>query len=364
MFTTLGKALVDDGHEVWMLASDKFDKNIKERGIIPLTFPLNPENDHIKQWDELAAENPEGTDIWNKWLADPWLRDSVGRTCDSVMQNRHINRTIHEQKFDLVVHDGAPEIYCVLMIPYTFGIPFMTVQGAQITSWVSGVTGMPSIEPEMFSTIHVSNRMNFWERMENLKSWLETVNNYFYDQYDDRMQKYCPKDKPKIPLKKVSEMAEMYLMAFEIMCLDYPRVSAPNMQYIGGITALPAEPLQQDLQAFVAGAEHGAILMSFGSKQGAQNIWRLIGEKIFEAFARLPQRVIVLYKLDTVYGKVSGNVKLMTWLPQNDILGHRNIKLFITHGGNNGTHVGYSIFFRPKVQCQAHRGTWLWKICL
>lgn len=33
---------------------------------------------------------------------------------------------------------------------------------------------------------------------------------------------------------------------------------------------------------------------------------------------------------------VSDNVKLMPWLPQNDILGHPKTRLFIGHAGMNG----------------------------
>ena len=33
---------------------------------------------------------------------------------------------------------------------------------------------------------------------------------------------------------------------------------------------------------------------------------------------------------------VSDNVKLMPWLPQNDILGHPKTRLFIGHAGLNG----------------------------
>ena len=33
---------------------------------------------------------------------------------------------------------------------------------------------------------------------------------------------------------------------------------------------------------------------------------------------------------------VSDNVKLMSWLPQNDILGHPKTRLFICHAGLNG----------------------------
>ena len=35
-------------------------------------------------------------------------------------------------------------------------------------------------------------------------------------------------------------------------------------------------------------------------------------------------------------GDIPSNVHLLSWVPQNDILGHRNTRIFITHCGNNG----------------------------
>jgi glucuronosyltransferase len=58
-------------------------------------------------------------------------------------------------------------------------------------------------------------------------------------------------------------------------------------------------------------------------------------QKFFDAFSRLPQTVVAKFVVpDSV--KVPPNVKLMRWLPQNDILGHPRTKLFITHCGSNG----------------------------
>jgi UDP:flavonoid glycosyltransferase YjiC (YdhE family) len=330
----LGEALEKDGHEVWMLANDKYENDIKKSGLTPLTYPLKREDDLLAKIGEWTAESPDGEGIEEKWAADEWWIMSNSRVCDSIMQNDRIMSTISEQKFDLIIFDGVNEVLCHLMIPYKFDIPFVTIHGFQVTSWVSGVTGMPSIEPEVYKGF--SNRMNFWERLENLKSWMEHYDDFFYDLYAPHMTNYCPANKPKISLKKVAEMSEMYLMNYEVMCLDYPRVSAPNMQYLGASSASPAKPLPNDLEEYVAGAEHGVVLMSLGSMKGAQYVWKILGPKIFDAFGRLKQRVIVQYRLDDIYGNVPQNVKLMKWLPQNDILGHKNMKLFVMHGGNNG----------------------------
>lgn len=55
------------------------------------------------------------------------------------------------------------------------------------------------------------------------------------------------------------------------------------------------------------------------------------------AFAQLPQGVLWTCK-DSKWPKdvrLAPNVKIMDWLPQNDLLTHPSIRLFVTHGGFN-----------------------------
>ena len=41
----------------------------------------------------------------------------------------------------------------------------------------------------------------------------------------------------------------------------------------------------------------------------------------------------VLWKIDGKFDKLPANVRTEKWVSQQDILSHKNIKLFITHGG-------------------------------
>lgn len=48
------------------------------------------------------------------------------------------------------------------------------------------------------------------------------------------------------------------------------------------------------------------------------------------------ERLVLLNLTDASKVSASENVKVLSWLPQNDILGHPKTRLFIAHAGING----------------------------
>lgn len=69
-----------------------------------------------------------------------------------------------------------------------------------------------------------------------------------------------------------------------------------------------------------------------------------------ETFRLLKQKVLWKFENETIQNLPS-NVMIRKWLPQNDILAHKNVKLFMTHGGVFGTqegiHHGVPMLFMP-----------------
>nr|XP_054759806.1 UDP-glucuronosyltransferase 2C1-like [Lytechinus pictus] len=59
-------------------------------------------------------------------------------------------------------------------------------------------------------------------------------------------------------------------------------------------------------------------------------------EMFAQAFKRLPQRVIWQLIRDRADIKLPGKVKIMPWLPQNNLLCHPKTRAFVYRGGNNG----------------------------
>lgn len=65
-------------------------------------------------------------------------------------------------------------------------------------------------------------------------------------------------------------------------------------------------------------------------------------EKLYsyiETFRQLKQKVLWKFENDTI-PNLPSNVMIRKWLPQNDILAHKNVILFMTHGGVFGTQEG------------------------
>ena len=114
--------------------------------------------------------------------------------------------------------------------------------------------------------------------------------------------------------------------------LDYPKPLMPHEITIGGLTTKPAKHLPQEIEEFINSAKDGVILMTFGSS--SHNLDSTLVNEFVKAFAMIRQKII--WKYGKQPDNLPSNMKVMSWLPQNDILGHPKTKLFITHCGNNG----------------------------
>ncbi len=119
------------------------------------------------------------------------------------------------------------------------------------------------------------------------------------------------------------------------MIMDGMRPLSPNFQYIGMMNCKVGEPLPKDLADFMdSGKEHGAIFVSFGTVLQAKTMNKEKLKVFIDVFGSLKQKIIWKWEDEEMPGKPK-NVKLSTWLPQQDILAHPNTKLFITHAGQS-----------------------------
>lgn len=111
------------------------------------------------------------------------------------------------------------------------------------------------------------------------------------------------------------------------------RPNVPAFVEIGGIQARSQQlPLPIALQTLLDTSIDGVIYFSMGTNVKSTDLSQenlLVIKKVFRKFR---QQVIWKFENETI-DDLPQNVYISKWLPQNDILAHKNIKLFITHGG-------------------------------
>lgn len=90
--------------------------------------------------------------------------------------------------------------------------------------------------------------------------------------------------------------------------------------------------LLQELQKYLDDAVEGVIYFSFGSNIKSSNLDAVKRSIIRNTLAMLPYKILWKFEHENMPEKPE-NVMISKWLPQQDILGHPNIKLFITQGG-------------------------------
>lgn len=179
-----------------------------------------------------------------------------------------------------------------------------------------------------------THQMSLYQRIINVMiySVLYPAINYFLFNPLYTATKTSELDLQTIP--RYENKRATFLIANGDFAIDYPRPVVPSSKVVGPILARPAKTLPSDLRHFVSSNSNGTILVSFGTVVTAMK--HVVNMQVlYQAFSRLPYNVLWKYSEDFSTDSISNNVKIVKWLPQNDVLGNSNIKGFITHCGYN-----------------------------
>ena len=245
--------------------------------------------------------------------------------CDSLFASENIMKTLKEDKFDLAVVDVAGAV-CNFLVPYKIEIPYTTFSVGTMNLMMR-VPALPSFVPALIQPY--SDKMTFFQRANNLFS--EIVALFLIDSSTEHAKKYVP-EKLALTQEQLLQNTKFWFVLRENV-VNYPTPSMPNMVDVGDLICQPAHPLPSDLQTYMDEATEGVILVSLGTV--FEHIPDQIRDKFCDVFSQVTQKVLWKADESASFCKLSGNVKRMNWVPQNDILAHKNLRLFIFHCGVN-----------------------------
>lgn len=196
-----------------------------------------------------------------------------------------------------------------------------------------GVLGNPAETasmPDMF--LGYDNEMNLYERIINTWSHLvwTTARFLWHIPIQERtMREHFGPDTPSV--KELESRVSLLIINSDVT-LSYSRALVPNVIMAGGMHIEKPKPLPKDLAKFVEESKNGVIVFSMGSNLKSCDLPPEKRDALLNSFAKLKENVIWKWEEDSLPGQPQ-NVFLYKWLPQNDVLAHPNVKLFITHGG-------------------------------
>ncbi|OXB75880.1 UNVERIFIED_CONTAM: hypothetical protein H355_008524 [Colinus virginianus] len=262
------------------------------------------------------------------------LTETAFITCEQLLNNKEIIRYLEESNFDALFTD--PVFPCGAILAEHLSIPsvyFARGMPCGLDSEATQCPNPPSYIPRPFTGN--ADRMNFLQRAKNVL--VDASNlflcNFFFQPYEKLASEFLQRD---VTVLELLRKASIWLLRYEFV-LDYPRPMMPNMIALGGINCAHKQ-LPQEFEAIVnASGEHGIVVFSLGSMVSEIPMKKAM--EIADALGSVPQTVLWRYTGE-VPPNLPKNVKLVKWLPQNDLLAHPKTRAFITHGGSHGVYEG------------------------
>jgi len=174
--------------------------------------------------------------------------------------------------------------------------------------------------------------MSFMQRVENVLTWglLKGVQYKLFNENAENLRKKLNIQ----PTQEESDARVGIYMVPTVFGIEFARPIVPAVKMIGPVLPRAGSPLPDELESIVSSATEGVVLFSLGTMGTLTESQQ---ERVFEAFGRIaPVKVLFKSTGDFNSKNLPDNVKVFPWLPQNDLLAHPNVKVFVSHGGING----------------------------
>ncbi|XP_065606841.1 UDP-glucuronosyltransferase 1A1-like isoform X9 [Cyrtonyx montezumae] len=327
------------GHEIVVVAPEVSLYIKPSKGFITKMYPIPFTQEEVDGVFRRAGQDAfaEGSFLERFIKTYQGLKNSSAMflsTCEQLLYNKDLIRYLQESKFDAVFTDpilpcgqilaehlSVPSVFYLQQIPC--GLEFEATQ----------CPNPPSYIPRVFTGN--TDHMNFLQRVENVIFELS----FFYlcdivfQPYAKLASEFLQRD---VTVPSLLSKASIWLIKLDFV-LHYPRPLMPNMIMISGVNCVHKK-LTQEFEAIVnASGEHGIVVFSLGSMVSEIPMKKAM--EIADALGSVPQTVLWRYTGEAP-PNLPKNVKLVKWLPQNDLLAHPKTRAFITHGGSHGVYEG------------------------
>ncbi|KAK4308410.1 hypothetical protein Pmani_019884 [Petrolisthes manimaculis] len=319
IFMPLAEALADRGHKVVMLVNHP--KSSKH----PNVLEINHDLPYYKEENQNMFITRT-----SKGQADFFIK-SLPAIARDIYKVPEVKKLYDRRKdFDLIILNL---LFNEAIYPFVHEMPFITIATSGLNVHQSAMLGNP-LNPayKVVGTVLTSNRPSAWQRFQNALAGVMRGFAWRHWTIVPLIQKEITAQFPDLPPLLELERNLSLTLVNTHFAIDTTVPLLPSQVEIGASHCRPANPLPQDIEEWISGAgPEGVIYFSLGSFTRGSSMPVQYRDAFLEAFRRLPHRVI--WKFDEELEGVPDNVLIRKWLPQQDILGHEKVKVFISHSG-------------------------------
>uniref|UniRef100_A0A0N5A983 glucuronosyltransferase n=1 Tax=Syphacia muris TaxID=451379 RepID=A0A0N5A983_9BILA len=290
-------------------------------------------------------------DVWSAdltFMKIQFMVDAFTATCRRVNEEKELLESLKEENFDLMV----AELFDGCAFVELLHIPAHVITCASSlmdnVAQLIGVPMFPSYVPGLMAPF--PDKMTYIQRFLNmfmtygaslfLNNILDSDTLLYRKLYGSNFT----------DLREVVAQTSFVLTNGEYL-LDYPHPITHKVIEIAGLSFKNPQNLNKEWNKVLT-ARKRAILVSFGSNVQSCNMTQPMKDSFLKLFDEFPDVTFIWkYECDDLPLDKHKNLFISKWLPQIDILGHKSLVAFITHGGMNSlvetTRIGKPVVVIP-----------------
>ncbi|XP_072045057.1 UDP-glucuronosyltransferase 2A1-like [Amphiura filiformis] len=334
---SIADELVSRGHHVTMLLNGIYKDKVTAKSSPGIQMEFFKSNFTLQDHEDFL------TGMTNAGLRGEYfsyfmenLDEFMARTvadCHNILYDVAFMSRLKNSNFQVALVDFGFECPLLQLLKRDIGLPYIAVSALLALPSYMMISNRKPYNPAYMPELMIGSfdhKMFFYDRLIN--TLLGLLLNIMTVAIDHPLEETFSQFGIPNELLRHAD-ADLWLMNTHF-AFDFPRPFLPNSKPVGGLTTQPAKSLTKDLEEFVhSSGEHGVVLFSMGSY--AKGVNADIAAMFAGAFAQIPEKVI--WKLNgQPSATLSDNIKVMDWVPQNDLLAHSQVKAFVTHCGMNG----------------------------
>ncbi|XP_071579799.1 UDP-glycosyltransferase UGT5-like [Temnothorax nylanderi] len=337
----LVKGLLRKGHHVHAVSI--YETKVKGKLAQNLTYAIF--DGLMQTYEESEDYNPAEWEDHSVFYMVHLLYQWGIHTCNTVIKNKAAKELLEMTKtveFDVIVQD-------ITLTQCFYGLwevakgkpPIVGYVPFGPAPWLKDYVGGPSYPTVRPFPASIAKPEGLWLRTWNALYYIEDdlIRHYYFLPIIQRLtEKYV--GHTIRPLHEIEKDRINIVLINSHPAFEPAIPLPPNTLEIAGLNAQTVLPIagevvvtySEDVRVFLDGAKNGAIVISLGTNVK----WKDVGldkiKTVILALSKLKQRV--LWKLDIeVPFEIPDNVMVVKWMPQSEVLSHKNVRAIWTHGG-------------------------------